>query len=266
MLKVAFCLYRQWGLDICKEIEKYSKVRGDFKIGPVILCKDYQFKKPKGAFVVDPNDTSSIYRILKKSKADIVCMYSWSWIVREPLLSEFICLCVHPSLVPENRGGTPIQNQMTAGVKDSGVSLFRMDKGIDSGPLYKQTVISFRGNVHDIFGRMVDVGSILTKELISDYINGNLKFKPQKISPDTPVLKRRTPEMSEIKKTDLPRLTFEKLNNIVRGLLPPYPSAFIKEGTKAVLIEEIEKYPEKPSGKSYKIKDGWMRLIKYKVK
>jgi methionyl-tRNA formyltransferase len=266
MLKIAFCLYRQWGLDIFKEIEKYQKLRGDFKIGPVIVCKDYEFKKPKGAYVVDPNDTEAIYKILKKSKPDIVCMYSWSWIVREPILSEFICLCIHPSLVPENRGGTPIQNQMILGIKDSGVSLFKMDKGIDSGPLYKQTVISFRGNVHDIFKRMVDTGSILTKELISNHINGTLKFKPQKVSKSLPALKRRTPEMSEIKIEELPRLTFEKLNNLVRGLLPPYPTAFIKEAGKTIYIEGIEKYPKKPIGKSYKIKDGWVRLTKYKIK
>lgn len=265
MIKIAFCLYREWGYQIYKNILDYQTLRGDFKIAPIIACTDYQFKLPEDGIVVNPNDTNAIYKILKKEKADLVCFFSWSYIVREPILSEFICLCLHPSLVPQNRGGTPIQNQIIAGVKDSGVSLFRMVKDIDAGPVYKQTTMSLLGDIDSIFNRMVDLGTLLTKDLITDHINGNLAFVPQKGLEKYPILKRRTPDMSKIKQTDLKITNFEDLNNKVRSLLDPYPNAFIDIKEKRIYIQEIIKYPTKPSGLSLKIKDGYAKITKFRA-
>jgi len=271
MLKIVFCLYRQWGFDIFNNILKYQKERKDFQVGPMILAKQHEIKIPSNIrknfkiYIVDPNDTLTIYKILKKHGVDMACMYSWSWIVREPILSNFICLCVHPSLVPQNRGGTPIQNQIISGVENSGLSLFRMDKGIDSGPLYKQTVMSLIGNVNDIFSRMTNLGTILTKELISDYMNNTLVFSPQKSLKKYVVLKRRTPDQSELKFSNLSKMTFDEVNNLVRGLLYPYPNAFIIIKGKKYLLQGIEKYPKKPNGLSFKLKDCYAKLIKYEV-
>lgn len=82
MLKIAFCLYRQWGFDVANNIIQYQKERKDFKIGPVILSKTHQIKIPANTkkhldiFEVDPNDIESIYKILKKYHTEVVCMYS----------------------------------------------------------------------------------------------------------------------------------------------------------------------------------------------
>lgn len=271
MLTVSFGIYRQWGFDIFKKIYEYQKIRGDFKIGVVFAPKDLQFKFPArlkkeiAFFEVDPNDTTNIHKILKRHKTDIACMYSWNFFVKEPLLSDFICLCLHPSLVPKNRGGTPIQNQILSGQNDSGLSLFRMTEGMDTGPVYKQTGMSLLGTVQNILLRMVDLGTIMTKDLISDYINDTLKFYPQKNPTKFPPLKRRKPEESEIKLENLPNTTFNELNNLVRGLLDPYPNAFFIKNGKKYLVRGVEKYPKKPSGLSFKIKDGWAKIADFKI-
>jgi methionyl-tRNA formyltransferase len=271
MLTVSFAIYRQWGFDIFKNIYEYQKLRGDFEIGAVIACKEYQFefpeelKKEVNFNVVDPGDTEKIYKIFKKHKTDLACMYSWSYFVKEPLLSKFICLCLHPSLVPQNRGGTPIQNQILAGQNDSGLSLFRMEEGMDTGPVYKQCVMSLMGNINDIFSRMTDLGSSMTKDLISDYINGTLKFTPQINPTRYPPLKRRKSEESEIKLEDLPETAFNDLNNLVRGLLDPYPNAFFIRNGKKYLVRGVEKFPDNPGGLSFKIKDGWVKITDHSI-
>lgn len=189
-----------------------------------------------------------------------------SWIVKEPVLSNFICLCLHPSLVPQNRGGTPIQNQIMAGVENSGISLFKMDKGIDSGPVYKQTVMSLIGDINDIFRRMVELGTILSKNLISDYINGYLKFKPQNTTNKPSVLKRRKPEQSEIKKSDLKDMTFDQLNSFVGSLLYPYPNAYFVKNNKIIYLQKVVLYPKRPTGLFLKLKNGYAKITKYEVK
>lgn len=271
MLTVSFGLYRQWGFDIFMKIYEYQKLRGDFEIGAVVVCNDYPFeippeiKKEINFYVVNPGETEKLHKILVKHKTDLACMYSWSYFVKEPLLSKFICLCLHPSLVPLNRGGTPIQNQIIAGQNDSGLSLFRMEEGMDTGPVYKQSVMSLTGNINDIFGRMVDLGSLMTKDLISDYINGTLRFTPQINPTRYPPLKRRKPEESEIKLKDLPETTFSDLNNLVRGLLNPYPNAFFIRNGKKYLVRGVEKFPENPGGLSFKLKDGWVKITDHVI-
>jgi methionyl-tRNA formyltransferase len=286
-MKVAFVIYRRWGYDIFKNIYQYQKMRGDFSIETLIYPPEYEFvidpdiKSTLHTTEINPKDTAELHKILKKKEIDIVCLFSWSWIVRKPLLDDFICLCLHPSPLPKYRGGTPIQNQIINGETDSAVTLFRMNEGIDAGDIYQQTAISLLGDVNDIFNRMIDVGTIMTKSLISDAINNDLQFKPQKNLDKHPPLNRRKPEQSEIDLNKVNTMTFQELNNIVRGLLDPYPNAFIKLKDQIVKLHALTKYKVLPedvivlsnSSKNVrnknklflKVKDGYAKIYRYKI-
>ena len=48
------------------------------------------------------------------------------------------CINVHPSLLPKWRGATPVQQAIAAGDATTGVSVMKLDKGMDSGPIYAQ--------------------------------------------------------------------------------------------------------------------------------
>lgn len=292
MLKIAFALYRQWGYDIFKNILAYQKTRKDFSVDTLIASPDHQFhieqkvKDKIKLYVIDPHDEKKIYSILSQNKIDIVCLYSWSWIVKKPLLDDFISLCLHPSMLPKYRGGTPIQHQIINGEETSGVTIFKMSKSIDSGPIYKQEPMSLIGNVNDILLRMVDIGTIMTKHIVQDAVNDELVFIPQNNPKKYPPNKRRTPSQSEIKIEDLDVTTFEYLHNLVRGLLDPYPNAYIAIDNHQVLIQSVEKYTFIPtdvfliySSKSLslqtittnkkiylKLKDGYAKLVKFKIK
>ena len=57
-------------------------------------------------------------------------------LIREPLLSDYELLNVHPSLLPRWRGAAPIERAIMAGDSETGVSIMRLTAGLDSGPVY----------------------------------------------------------------------------------------------------------------------------------
>ena len=63
----------------------------------------------------------------------IVCAFGA--LIKEPLLSRWLMLNVHPSLLPRWRGAAPIERAIMAGDHQTGVSIMRLTAGLDSGPV-----------------------------------------------------------------------------------------------------------------------------------
>jgi methionyl-tRNA formyltransferase len=64
-----------------------------------------------------------------------VCVCAYGALVREPILSDYEILNVHPSLLPRWRGAAPIERAIIAGDRETGVSIIRLTAGLDSGPV-----------------------------------------------------------------------------------------------------------------------------------
>ena len=242
MTKIAFVGYRKWGYEIYEGLLEFQKSYPHFSLDVVITSPNSEFenaRKIKKYYVVDGNNNDKIYDLLKENEIDLALCYSWSWILKEPITSRFICLCLHPAPLPKYRGGTPIQHQILAGETKSAVSIFRMSSGIDDGPLYSQTPISLEGDIEDIYARMVTVGISKTRNLIRDYNNGKLKFFSQKNLDKNPPWKRRKPERSELTFDQLAGMTFRQLHNFVRALTGPYPHAYIQFKTGRLYLLSV---------------------------
>jgi methionyl-tRNA formyltransferase len=65
----------------------------------------------------------------------VVLVCAFGALLREPLLSEFELLNVHPSLLPRWRGAAPVERAMMAGDEETGVCIMRVTAGLDSGPV-----------------------------------------------------------------------------------------------------------------------------------
>ena len=63
----------------------------------------------------------------------MVCAYGV--LVKEPLLSDYEILNVHPSLLPRWRGAAPVERAIMAGDAETGVAIMRLTAGLDSGPV-----------------------------------------------------------------------------------------------------------------------------------
>jgi methionyl-tRNA formyltransferase len=90
-------------------------------------------------------------------------------------------LNLHPSLLPRHRGATPIPAAILAGDRETGVSLIRMDEGIDTGPIVAQTIVPLRGDesTPDLEARLADVAARLLVERLPGWLEGSLVPRPQ---------------------------------------------------------------------------------------
>ncbi len=69
------------------------------------------------------------------SAPDVVVVCAFGALIKEPLLSDFPILNVHPSLLPRWRGAAPVERAIMAGDTETGVCIMRLTAGLDSGPV-----------------------------------------------------------------------------------------------------------------------------------
>jgi methionyl-tRNA formyltransferase len=210
-VKVACVGCREWALEIYDRLAQ---------------ANDYTYQIWSGK-------TDFSQEALREFNPDLVLFYGWSWFIPASILQDYKCLMLHPSPLPRYRGGSPIQNQIIAGEKDSKVSIFIMNMEVDSGDIVAQEDLSLEGSLDEIFTRMVDAGERLTL----DIMHNGLKPVPQDHNQAT-YCKRRKPEDSEITNEELKICSAEYLYNKIRMLADPYPNAFIQtvDGKKLYII------------------------------
>lgn len=243
-MKTYLFAYREWAFDIAYAMwynETPHRIDGVFT-PPEYLAdaknvlefyddRDEKQVQMAPIATVDPKNLSSIRDFFDSS--DLLLFYGWSWMVPKTFTDNFTCICLHPSPLPKYRGGSPIQNQVIAGEKDSAVTLFKMGEGLDDGPIYYQEPISLKGDLCKIFRRVSHAGTRGTEKLILDHRAGQLVFSPQDESKAT-FCQRRKPSDSEI----LPTETAEQVYNKVRCLQYPYPNAyFVAADGKKVFVK-----------------------------
>ncbi|WP_320669923.1 methionyl-tRNA formyltransferase [Patulibacter defluvii] len=71
-------------------------------------------------------------------RPDAVLVCAYGAIIREPLLSAFPLLNVHPSLLPRWRGAAPVERAIMAGDAETGVSIMDVVEELDAGPVFLQ--------------------------------------------------------------------------------------------------------------------------------
>jgi len=90
-------------------------------------------------------------------------------------------LNVHPSLLPRYRGATPIPGAILAGDRETGVTVIRMDAGIDTGPIVAQERIPLDGTetTPDLEERLSVLGAELLLRTLGPWLAGELRPRPQ---------------------------------------------------------------------------------------
>jgi methionyl-tRNA formyltransferase len=139
------------------------------------------------------------------------------------------CLNIHASLLPRWRGAAPIQRAILEGDRETGITIMRMDAGLDSGPLLLQRAIAIgpdetAGELHD---RLAQLGAGMIVEALAGVAAGTLMPVPQ---PADGVTHAAKIERSET------RLDWEKpaavLARLVRAFSPAPGAWFEYEGER----------------------------------
>tara|TARA_B100000929_G_scaffold275048_1_gene248678 strand:- start:340 stop:1029 length:690 start_codon:yes stop_codon:yes gene_type:complete len=143
----------------------------------------------------------------------------WSWLVPESIWKNIECVCFHMTDVPYGRGGSPLQNLILKGHKETKLTALQMVKELDAGPVYAKAPLSLQGSAEEIYKR----AGQLSLGLIQWIIRDNPEPAPQKGSPV--LFERRRPEQSRIN----PDQSNKELYDFIRMLdAPGYPKAFLE--------------------------------------
>jgi methionyl-tRNA formyltransferase len=80
-------------------------------------------------------NTDEVRDKIAAAGAEVVVVCAFGALIKEPLLSAFELVNVHPSLLPRWRGAAPVERAIMAGDEQTGVSIMRVTEGLDSGPV-----------------------------------------------------------------------------------------------------------------------------------
>lgn len=145
----------------------------------------------------------------------------WSHIVPERVLGATECVCFHMTDVPYGRGGSPLQNLIVRGHKQTMLTALRMEKVLDAGPVYMKRPLSLEGTARQIFQRT----AVQALDMIEAIVREEPEPVPQTGAPTE--FARRTPDQSLIDPASVP----EQLYDHIRMLdADGYPHAFIEHG------------------------------------
>jgi methionyl-tRNA formyltransferase len=114
---------------------------------------------------------------------DLIVVAAFGQILRPAVLDlpRFGCINVHASLLPRWRGAAPIQAAILAGDRETGITIMKMDPGVDTGPILSQVSlpIAAQDTGGTLFARLAPLGAQLLLETLPRYLNGELAPRPQ---------------------------------------------------------------------------------------
>jgi methionyl-tRNA formyltransferase len=120
---------------------------------------------------------------LSRWKPDLIVVAAFGQILKPEVLDlpRHGCINVHASLLPRWRGAAPIQAAILHGDEQSGVTIMRIDPGLDTGPIISQrsTTITPQDTAASLGNRLAQLGAELLIETLPAYIDGKINPVPQ---------------------------------------------------------------------------------------
>lgn len=97
--------------------------------------------------VFKPASHAELNEILNLQKPDLVITVAYGRLIKKAELQipKYGWLNIHFSLLPRWRGAAPVQYAILNGDQDTGVTVFKLDEGMDTGPIYSQSVYKLLG-------------------------------------------------------------------------------------------------------------------------
>lgn len=159
--------------------------------------------------------------VVEASNPKYIFFLHWNWLVPETIWKKHECVCFHMTDVPYGRGGSPLQNLILAGHKETKLTALRMVSEMDAGPFYTKRPLKLEGTAQEIYVR----AGALSAEIIEWMVEN----EPVPIDQMGAVVlfKRRKPEQSCMPKTGSLRSTYDFIRMLDAD---GYPQAFIEHG------------------------------------
>lgn len=134
--------------------------------------------------------------LLREMKPDFIVAAAFGQIIPQAILDipPYGCLNVHASLLPKWRGAAPIQWSILSGDSVTGVTIMRMNAGLDTGDmiLKKEVAIREEETGDSLFARLMETGKALLPEAMEQVLAGTAVYTQQPPKSPTPYAKMLT--------------------------------------------------------------------------
>lgn len=268
--RIAFATCVQLGLSCIEEI---YRVGGNLDL--LITLKDEKERNKAGRVYLDnisKNQNTPLLKInnindreviekLKEQKIDWLFIIGWSQIAKKEILETPThgCIGMHPTLLPIGRGRAAIPWTIIKGLDKTGVTMFKLDEGTDTGEIIGQSIINLDNDITatELYEKVNKMHITLIEKYWNDIVNNDITLTEQN-EQHSSSWPGRKPEDGEI----FSNMTMDEADKLVRAVTTPYPGAFYKKGNKKLRIWSAEKNMNE--GK-IKLRDGYLNPIKYEV-
>lgn len=188
---------------------------------------------------------------LKSLEPDFFITAAYGQILKKRILAlpRYYPLNIHASILPKYRGAAPINWAIINGENKTGISIFIMERKMDTGPVFtvSETEIDENENAYELHDKLAQISGVQIINAIEKIVNEDLKPLPQNHEEATYAPKLEKPLfMIDWSKTS------EDIHNLVRGLALK-PGAETEYNDKKIKIYKTEKSKLKTSEKPGKI-------------
>lgn len=190
-----------------------------------------------GLDVHKPGGADELEALVTGFEVDVAVVVAFGMLVRPSSLDRPRCgfVNVHFSVLPRWRGAAPVQRAVMAGDPRTGVTLMRMDAGLDTGPVLvtRSTAIAARENASELTDRLAVMGAGLIAEHLQAIVDGRVVPIPQDAGRVT-VAPKVAGEERWVRLDD----GADAIARAVRGLTP-WPGAWVRASTGPLRIVEV---------------------------
>ena len=163
------------------------------------------------------------------------------------------CLNIHPSLLPRYRGPSPVVSAILNGDDETGVTIIKLDEGMDNGPILAQARVPLdeRETGPDLTHRLFDLGADLLVDTLPRWASGDIQATPQDKSQATitPLVKK---EDGKIDWTD----DAARIARMLRAY-QPWPGTFTHwDGKLLKILDATTMAGDAPPGHIVALDDG----------
>lgn len=195
------------------------------------FCRAHGIPLRKVGHVNDPEALDAILR----HRIDWLFVIGWSQIAGAATLAAPTCgaLGIHPTLLPEGRGRAAIPWAILKGLPQTGVTLFQLAPGVDSGPIGAQEVLTLARDetATTLYERVNAAHRTLIRKAWPALAAGTLTFTPQDETRAS-YWPGRVPADGRLLGTQ----TVLEAERLVRATTRPYPGAFLELGGKVLRV------------------------------
>lgn len=213
--------------------------------------------------ILQPYSKGEIYLLLKQHDIDLVVIASYGMILTKDVTDHYLCLNIHPSLLPKYRGPSPVRSAILEGEKETGITIMVTQEKLDAGEILMQEKISIADNdtALDISEKLAMLGAGLTNQFLDKIIDmqdvattiESQSHVAAGFSLRDKTIKKYGQKQDENKATHTKKISKEdglidwkksptKIHNQVRALYPwPGAYTFVKDKRVKIVKTKVDK-------------------------